>query len=66
MNESVGLFAIVGRVRAGETGAKKVICTWTIRVEVCCKVVPHVGSSFGGRAFHAEVYNSVKIKVLGR
>ena len=57
--------------------AKEVICTWAIRVKVCCKVVPQEvcylpfdrSVGLGGVNWWKgipEINNPVKIKVLGR
>ena len=66
---------LVGAIGARGTRAEEVVCTWTIRIEICCEMIPEKvhyldldgGVGFGGvnwRESIPEMHNSVVIKVL--
>ena len=65
----------MGAIGAGGTGAEEVVCTWTVRIENCCKTIPEKvhyldldgGIGLGGvnwRESIPEMHNSVVVKVL--
>ena len=66
---------LVGAIGARGTGAEEVVCTGTIRIEICCEMIPEkvhylyldAGVEFGGvkwRESVPEIHNSGLIKVL--